>query len=139
MRKRIQKISKYAPSIFQGRIDFARSSGRRTRGHGVSLSIEHPAERVVFRVLLFTLAMFAVLYVYFVGATILNVVARKEAITQTASLASAVSKLEREYFVATQDVGPEDGTRLGLAPVSQTDYVHRPGNAASAALPGNDI
>jgi len=133
MRARIQKISRYAPSIFQGRLDF---SGKRG---GLSLTVEHPAERMVFRVLLGALAAFALLYIYFVGASILNVIARKEALAQTSRLTNAVSQLEREYFAASQGVGPEDGARLGLSPVANTVYVHRPGNAAAAALPSNEI
>lgn len=132
MRARIQKISKFAPSIFQGRLDFS------ARG-GVSLTLEHPAERVMFRVLAGTLGILACAYVYFVGVSILNVIARKEALAQTASLASAVSSLERDYFAASQGVGPEDGVRLGLTPVSNTVYVHRPGNAALVTLPSNEI
>lgn len=126
MRTRIQKISKYAPSIFQGKIDFS------SRNKGFSLTVEHPAERIVFRTLVSALFLLAILYVYFVGATILNVVARKEAVAQTAHLASAVSELERDYFAISKAIGPEDGARLGLAPVANTVYIHRPGNAALA-------
>lgn len=137
MRTRIQKISKYAPSIFQGKIDF--SAGRHVRGRGFSLTIEHPAEPAAFRSLVAVLGVLAVLYVYFVGSTVLNVVARKEANMQATSLASAVAQLESDYFAATQEIGPEDGARLGLAPVAQTEYVHRPGNAVVLTTPGNEI
>jgi len=126
MRTRIQKISKYAPSIFQGKLDFSAKS------RGFSLTVEHSAERVFLRFLIVAFGSLALLYIYFVGATILNVVATKEAGVQTATITSAVSKLEREYFAATQGIGPEDGARLGLAPVAHTVYVHRPGNAAMA-------
>ena len=119
MRARIQKISKYAPSIFQGKLNLA--SNRRT----ISLTLEHPAERVLLRVLVLSLTALAVLYVYFVGASILNIIARKDALKQIATLASAVAYLEREYFVASGSVGPENGARLGLTPVGNTTYVHR--------------
>lgn len=117
MRARIQKISKYAPSIFQGRIDF---TGRRA----ISLTLEHPAERLLLRVLALSLTILALLYVYFVGASIGNVMARTDAIKQIASLAGAVAMLEREYFVASQSIGPESGSKLGLLPVENTTYVH---------------
>lgn len=138
MKARIQKISKYAPSIFQGRLDFS------SKGRSFSLTTEHPAERTTFRVLVGALAVFAFLYVYFVGASILNVIARKEALVEMASLGNAVSQLERQYFAASQGIGPEDGTHLGLSPVKGTIYIHRPGNAALAgqaaeALPSNEI
>jgi hypothetical protein len=133
MRARIQKISKYAPSIFQGSIAF--SSSRRS----FSLTAEHPAEAMARRALLGTLALLACAYVYFVGASILNVVERKEALTDSADLATAISHLERDYFALSGDLGPEDGARLGLKPVSNTMYVHRPGNAAIADLESNEI
>ena len=119
MKARIQKISRYAPSIFQGRLDFA---ARRA----VSLTLEHPAERVVLRVLMLSLTLLAVLYVYFVGASIVNVIARKDALKQIATLASAVAMLEREYFVASGAISPESGLGLGLVPIENTAYVHTP-------------
>lgn len=96
------------------------------------------------RMLMGALAVLASLYVYFVGASVLNVIARKEALTQTASLTNAVSQLEREYFAASQGVGAEDGARLGLIPLENTIYIHRPGNAALAGqaaipVPSNEI
>ncbi|MBI2612761.1 hypothetical protein HYW59_03030 [Candidatus Kaiserbacteria bacterium] len=133
MRARIQKISKYAPSIFQGKLDF---HGRRP---GFSLTAEHPAERLFLRLLISAVVVLACAYAYFVGATILNVIARKEALADSVNLATAVSKLEREYFAISQRVGPEDGTRLGLSPVSKTIYVHRPGNAALSDVARNEI
>ena len=73
MRARIQKISKYAPSIFQGKLDF--SSVQRD----VSLSLEHPVERAALRILSIVLLVAICGYLYFVSASILNVIARKEA------------------------------------------------------------
>ena len=58
---------------------------------------------------------------------------------KTASLASAVSELESQYFAASRSLGPEDGTRLGLSPVGNTMYVHRPGNTAAANISGDEI
>ncbi|QQG37534.1 MAG: hypothetical protein HYS26_02790 [Candidatus Kaiserbacteria bacterium] len=134
MKKKIQKISKYAPSIFQGRIDFKEAA------RGAALAAEYPIERGAFRSLWIALLLCVALYMYFVGATILNVIARKEALQQTANLASAVSQLEREYFSAAAAIGPSEGGRLGLAPVADTAFVQRPGNAASAAtIGGNEI
>ncbi len=132
MRARIQKISRYAPSIFQGRLDFA---GRR---HAFSLTSEHPGERLLFRALTFAVVLLAFSYVYFVGSTILNVIARKEALAESAKRATVVSKLEREYFAISQGIGLEDGTRLGLSPVAKTLYVHRPGNLSAGNARADD-
>ncbi|MBI2610480.1 hypothetical protein HYW60_00880 [Candidatus Kaiserbacteria bacterium] len=125
MRAKIQKISKYAPSIFQGRLDFA------GRHRAFSLTSEHPAEHLLFRVLIGAVVLLAFSYVYFVGSTILNVIARKEALAESAHLVTAVSKLEREYFALSQGIGPEDGVRLGLSPVARTLYIHRPGTLSA--------
>ena len=132
MRARIQKISKHAPSIFQGRFSFALPGA--PAASGISLTMEHPAERTAFKIFIAVLALLACGYVYFVGLTILNVIARKDALTQMSVLGNAVSDLEREYFAASQELGPEDGARLGLTPVLNTAYVHRPGNL-SAGVP----
>lgn len=133
MRAKIQKISKYAPSIFQGKLDL---NAKRV---GFSLTSEHPAERVLQRVFLLAMIACALLYTYFVGATALNVIARKEARTHIQILATAVSGLEREYFTISQSVGPEDGARLGLSPVQDTTYMHRRGNAAIAEQDSNAL
>ncbi len=127
MRARLQKISKYRPSVFQGRIDFAVS------GHGITLTAEHPGERTVLRMLLGALLALALAYLYFVSASVLNVIARKEALVQTASLATAVAAMEREYFAASGAVSPAEGVQLGLAPVVNTAYVYRPGALGDAS------
>lgn len=133
MRAKIQKISKYAPSIFQGKLELA------ARRSVFSFTSEHPAERMFLRVLIGAIVSFAILYAYFVVATTLNVIAREEAKGSAQALATAVSLLEREHFALSQDVGPEDGARLGLSPVAKTQYVHRPGNAAQADLVANEL
>ena len=127
MRARLHKISKYRPSVFQGRIDFATVSR-----HGITLTAEHPAERTILRVLLAALLALACTYLYFVGASVLNVIARKEALAQTTSLATAVAAMERDYFAASQAVTPQAGGPLGLAPVANTSYVYRPGVVGDA-------
>jgi len=125
MRKRIQRISKYAPSIFQGRLELS------THVRGAAFAIEHPFERNAFRILLVLLALAAALYIYFVGASILNVIARKEAMRTTANLASSVAELEKQYFALAKGITPEEGQRLGLSAVSETSYVRTPGGVAA--------
>ena len=133
MGARIYKISKYKPSIFQGNLGFKPSRA------GVSLTMEHPAERILFRILIGALIALTFAYVYFVSASVMNVVARKEARAEIASLGSSVSLLERDYYAATASITPSAGARLGLAPVSETRYVHRPGAVGSAEVPTNEI
>lgn len=133
MRAKIQKISKYAPSLFQGKLDL------NARRAVFSLTSEHPGERVLQRAFFIAMIALAILYTYFVGVTALNVIARKEARAETQILATAVSQLERDYFALSQGIGPEDGARLGLSPVQDTTYVHRTGNAAIAEQDSNAL
>lgn len=133
MGSRILKISKYRPSVFQGSLAF---SAKRA---GFSLTSEHPAERVLFRVLIIVLFGLVASYMYFVSASVLNVIARKEAITNMASLGSEVSLLERDYYTAAAAITPGEGARLGLTPVSNTRYVHRPGTVGAATISTNEI
>lgn len=125
----LHRMSKYRPSIFQGRLDLFDTAP------SFSLTREHPAERAVFRVLIASILVIACVYTYFVGASVLNVIARKEALLQTARLTGAVSALEREYFLIAKSVTPEAGERLGLTPVAKTAYVRRLGVVGDARVP----
>lgn len=133
MRAHIHKISKYAPSIFQGRFDF--SSVQRD----VSLSLEHPVERVALRVLAIGLLAAVCGYLYFVSASILNVIARKEALTRISVIQGSIGGLEQHYFKLSSGISPESGPELGLAPISKQHYVYRPGNVGAATIARNEI
>lgn len=133
MGTRIHKISKHVPSIFQGKLDFS------TAKRGVSLSMEHPFERVLVRVLLIVLIALVCGYLYFVSASVLNVMARREALAQVNKIQGAIGGLEQQYFVLSQAVRPEMGTSLGLSPVLQTQYVYRPGNVGAVTIDRNAI
>ena len=133
MTKRLLKISKYRPSIFQGKIDF--SSAQR----GVSLSVEHPAERLALRIISLALITLICGYLYFVSASVLNVIARKEALAQVAVVQGTIGGLEQEYFALSQSVSPQIGRALGLSPVGEPKYVYRPGNVGAATIARNEI
>ncbi|MDO8514835.1 MAG: hypothetical protein Q7S50_04820 [bacterium] len=133
MRARIHKISRHVPSIFQGRLDF------NTTQHRISLSIEHPAELLALRVLAIALIALVCGYLYFVSASVLNVMSRKEALTRTALIQGSIGGLEQEYFKLSQSVKPNSGAALGLSPVSQTQYVYRPGNVGAVTIVRNEI
>ena len=64
MGAQLHKMSKYRPSIFQGRLDLFYTT------RSVSLTREHPAERTFFRVLIASLLLIACTYIYFVGASV---------------------------------------------------------------------
>ena len=133
MRARMQKISKYKPSIFQGSLKFE------TARSGFSLITQHPLERTIFRALIAVLFILICAYFYFVSASILNVIARKEALSEIVSLRSTVSLLERDYYALSANITPSAGMRLGLSPVSETSYVHRPGTVGVAQVRTNEI
>ncbi|HVU75680.1 MAG TPA: hypothetical protein VHD38_02515 [Candidatus Paceibacterota bacterium] len=126
MRNKLQKISKYRPSVLQGRLDLAAGKG------GFSLSIEHPAEQRVFRILCVVLAALLCGYLYFVSASILNIMAQREADSSLAQVQSSIASLEQEYFALDEHVDQSIASSLGLTSVSGTQYVYVPGNAASA-------
>lgn len=127
MGKRVyHKISKYQPSLSQGR--FAFSAPR-----GFSLAHEHPSERLIAKTLLAALVAFSLLYLYFITATVLNVMARKDALGGISRIQGSIGALEQEYFALSQSVDPGEAPELGLSPVSDTDYVYRLGNLSGEA------
>lgn len=130
MTKKILKISKYRPSIFQGKFEFGTSSA-------VSLSLEHPRERFLLRLLGVCLLAAICIYLYFITASVLNVMARKEALVQVNNIQGSIGTLEQHYLALSQATSPDEGVALGLAPVATTQYVYRPGNVGAATIAGN--
>ena len=124
--KKFLKISKYKPSVFQGRFDFSASAG-------ASLTVEHPVERHVVRILSVVLVALICGYLYFVSASVLNVMSRRDALAHIAQIQGSIGGLEQQYFTLSHGVSPTAGAGLGLAPVSATHYVYRPGNVGAAA------
>jgi hypothetical protein len=120
-------ISKHAPSIFQGRLTFAAVS----KPHRV-LAVEHPGEQVVFRVAIVLLGLLALCYLYFVTSSVINVIARKEALTQSVKISRSIGALEEQYFSLSQSITPESALALGLTPLTSPNYVSRPGNVSMA-------
>lgn len=96
------------------------------------LSIEHPLESVALRTLFGVLLILILAYIYFVGASILNVMERKEAVARSAEMETSIAKLENNYFALSQRITPETGSMLGLAPIRDVAYVHRPGTVGQA-------
>ena len=132
MTKRTYKISRHIPSIFQSKLDFSPAR------QGFSLSMEHPAERTLMRVLCATLVVLACAYLYFVTASVLNVMGRKDALTQISHIDDTIGNLEGQYFALSQAVTPQAGEAIGLVPVTQTQYVYRPGTIGAATIGGTN-
>jgi len=129
MTKQTFHISRLKPSIFQGKLDFDAVSKRQTS----ILAVEHPAERIMFVLLIVVLGALFCGYFYFVVGSVLNVIARKEADATSATLQESIGNLEQQYFGLSQALTPQEATDMGLAPIKQTQYVYRPGNAAAVA------
>jgi Na+-translocating ferredoxin:NAD+ oxidoreductase RnfG subunit len=96
------------------------------------LAIEYPFEQIAFKIAIVVFIAIAATYIYCVFASVLNVIARKEALTRTAQIATVIGDKEQRYFTLSQNVTPEEGARLGLVPLSQPSYVNRPGNVGQA-------
>ncbi len=130
---KLKKISKYAPSALQGRLDFSAARA------SLSITAEHPYEGHLIRALLLVLAALACGYLYFVGASVLHIVARKEASAETVRLQSAIAGMEQEYFALSEEVDESVASGMGLVAVETTHYVYKPGTSVAATIPGNGI
>lgn len=130
---KLKKISKYTPSIIQGRLDFSAAK------KSLSLTSEHPYESLVLRAIILTICALLCAYLYFVGASILHVVARKEMGAEATKLQSAIALMEREYFALSNTVDDSIASSMGLIPVGETAYVYEPGTAVAVTIPGNGI
>ena len=126
-----QKIHK--PSIFQSQLQFPAARGV------FALHAEHPFEHVALKSFFFALFLLVFAYIYLVGSSALNIIARKEALAQAAQAGALIGNFEREYFAASQKVVPEAGLSLGLAPVTKTAYIYRPGTVGQANVARNEI
>lgn len=131
MTKKLLKISRYKPSIFQGKFEFSAGSAP------VSLSLEHPRERLLLRVLGGLLVALICAYLYFVTVSVLNVITRKEALAQTTALQGKMGALEQRYLALSEIADPREAKALGLAPVQETEYVYRPGNVETVTIARN--
>jgi hypothetical protein len=129
MHANIQKISKYRPSIFQGHLNLAAAQKPR-----VALAVEYPVERVILRSLVAVLILLAMCYLYFVSSSIINIMARKEAMARSGAIVASIGSLEGQYFTLTQSITPQSAVAIGLSPIStqNTAYVERPGNVGMA-------
>ena len=132
MSRNALKISKHIPSSLQASLDFSGATA-------ISLSHEIPLERHFFKTLIVLIAALACAYLYFVCASVLNVIARKEAMTNIVQMQSTISVKEQEYFKLSQTVTPSLGEHLGLAPVESPEYINRPSDRMAVRISANEI
>ena len=132
MSKHLQRISKYRPSALQGtlRLEVARPRAR--------LSQEQAWEPHTRSILSIALIVLTAAYLYFVAASIMNVIARTEAMREMQTIQSAIAGMEQRYFALRDSVTPQEASSLGLSQVKNAQYVYVPGNAASAGTVAAD-
>jgi hypothetical protein len=97
-----------------------------------ALHTAFPREEGAVRLLGAILVLLAVSYLTIVSMSIVNVIARKEATDRAVALRATVGELEREYFALSGNLTAANGDIIGLAPVSDTHYIYRPGAVGSA-------
>ena len=96
-------------------------------------------ESMALRVLSFALIAVICGYLYFVSTSILNVIARKEALSHIAVIQGSIGGLEQRHFELSTGISAESGPSLGLAPITKQSYVYRPGNVGAATIAHNEI
>jgi hypothetical protein len=111
-----------------------------TRTFNISiLTAEHPYERVLKSVCLALVGILAFAYVYFVFASVLHIIARKEAYVHVVKINSTIAELEEDYFVLATNVTKERSNDFGLVAVEDKSYVTRTNRLGYAEAEGNEI
>ncbi|TSC85854.1 MAG: hypothetical protein G01um10148_762 [Parcubacteria group bacterium Gr01-1014_8] len=98
-----------------------------------------PREESAIRILCGMLGIVVFAYITLVSISIVNVIARKEAMDSATALRAVVGQLERDYFATSHGVTLQSGDSLGLSPVSDTEFVHRPGAVGTAGATRNEL
>ena len=68
------------------------------------LAIEYPLEVKLFRVCIVTLVVCLLAYLYLVAASVLNVIAQREAESNSMQIESSIGVLEEQYFTLSQAI-----------------------------------
>ena len=85
----------------------------------------HREQRLFFGAVSVLFILFA-LYIYFISASVVHVIARKEVDREIAHVASAIGDLEFAYITAKQAIAPERLAKYGfLSAPAQKIYVKK--------------
>ncbi len=87
--------------------------------------MEHPFEYALLRYLCLASCALVLVYLYLVSASVLNVIAQREADQSSAALQSQIGRLEGKFFSLSHDITPEHAAALGLKPLSDSSFVYR--------------
>jgi hypothetical protein len=82
-------------------------------------------QRTIFRVLMSSLIVLSVVYVYLIGAITFNVLARKSLDTTVHDLGSQVSGLELTYLNETDGIDQQYAQSLGFVDVQNSIFATR--------------
>lgn len=101
--------------------------------------MEHPFEQTALKALVAVLGLSICAYLYFVCASVLNVMAQREANRTAQASETSIGTLEQQYFALSHEVTEENAEIIGLVPIAKTDYVYRPGPVGVASVSSNAI
>lgn len=104
---------------------------RRLQEHKVQVAT-FTGESYILQALFLALGICIAAYLYFVGVSIMNVIANREASVETERLRSTVGSLEQDYFTLSKDVTSIVGTDIGLTQTVGSSFVKR--NAGVAMI-----
>ena len=132
MGKHLYKISKYKPSALQGTFDFSPVAQ-------LSFGGEHSLERMALRMLGVVLIALACTYLYFVTASVLHVMDRREALAKITDMQGSIGTLEQSYFALSHEITPQMAGDLGLSSVKKTSYIYRSGTIGAVTMASHEI
>lgn len=87
-----------------------------------------------------SLGVTAILYSYFLGATVFNVVERKISVDKMKLLASDVAGLEQEYLALENSIGLKEAEAMGFKEASKTaHFASRKGPLQAFLVKNNEL
>ncbi len=107
---------------------------RRLQEHKVQVAT-FAGESYILQGLLLALTVCIATYLYFVGVSIMNVIAHREATVETERLRSTVGTLEQDYFTLSKEVTSIVGTDIGLQQTIGSSFVKRTNGVAMIVRP----
>ncbi len=113
---------------------------RHPQSHTLAISKDEFQQRLVTSVLI-VLALVSCVYVYFIGTTIFNVIARKSAENQVKTLSSKVGELELEYLSLNNSLDLAKASSLGFSePQGKSiEFASRESYVSTAVARGNEL
>ena len=85
-------------------------------------------QRILFRVLVSSIIVLSVVYVYLIGSITFNVIARKSLENTARSLSSQISQLELNYLSDANKIDKNYATSLGYVDVNHNIFATRESN-----------